>query len=343
MDTDVTPTPIVVSAGEPAGIGSDIAIAATLRRIEGDASIPRLVLIGSSEHLSARAEILGCDVPIKSARAFEDCVNVAPDLLPVLELDHPMTALPGKPVESDATAVIEAIRTGVDLIHKGKAAALVTLPINKKSLYDSGFDHPGHTEFLGALAQDFDNVDLVQPVMMLAGPELKAVPVTIHIPLRDVPEALTTDLISDTGRIVARDMARWFGISTPRLAFSGLNPHAGEDGSLGSEDEDIIAPAVEALRSEGINCTGPLPADTMFHAAAREKYDVALCMYHDQALIPAKALGFDDSVNVTLGLPFIRTSPDHGTAFDIAGTGKANPASFIAALKLAAQMAAHNQ
>ena len=251
MDTDVTPAPIVVSAGEPAGIGPDIAIAATLRRIEGDASIPRFVLIGSSEHLSARAETLGCDVPIKSARAFGDCLNVSPDFLPVLELDQPMTALPGKPVESDATAVIDAIRTGVDLIHEGKAAALVTLPINKKSLYDSGFDYPGHTEFLGALARDFDDADAVQPVMMLAGPELKAVPVTIHIPLRDVPEALTTDLISDTGRIVARDMARWFGIPTPRLAFSGLNPHAGEDGSLGSEDEDIIAPAVEALRSEG--------------------------------------------------------------------------------------------
>ena len=206
----------------------------------------------------------------------------------------------------------------------GRAHAVVTNPVAKAVLYRTGFAEPGHTEYLARLAQEHTG-RAAHPVMMLWSPELAVVPVTIHLPLRDVPRALTTDLIVETGRIVARDLRERFGIARPRLAVAGLNPHAGEDGALGDEDRAVVAPAVEQLRAEGIDARGPLPADTMFHAAARRSYDAALCMYHDQALIPIKTLAFDHAVNVTLGLPFVRTSPDHGTAFDIAGTGRAEP------------------
>jgi 4-hydroxythreonine-4-phosphate dehydrogenase len=219
----------------------------------------------------------------------------------------------------------------------GEAAAVVTNPIVKSVLARAGFAEPGHTEFLGRLAQEATGKP-VTPVMLLWSPELAAVPVTIHIPLRDVFAALTSDLIVRTGRITARDLAARFGVARPRLAIAGLNPHAGEDGTLGREDAEIVAPAVKQLRSEGIDAVGPLAADTMFHAQARARYDVALCMYHDQALIPIKTLAFDHGVNVTLGLPFVRTSPDHGTAFNLAGTGRADPSSLLAALKLAARL-----
>ncbi len=219
----------------------------------------------------------------------------------------------------------------------GRASAVVTNPIAKSVLYRAGFTHPGHTEFLAELAARDGKTP--HPVMMLWSPELAVVPVTIHLPLRGAIETLSTDLIVDTARIVVADLKARFGIAQPRLAVSGLNPHAGEDGSLGSEDQTIIAPAVAKLHAEGVDVRGPLPADTMFHAAARETYDCAICMYHDQALIPIKTLAFDHGVNVTLGLPFIRTSPDHGTAFDIAGTGRADPMSLIAALRLAERMA----
>jgi 4-hydroxythreonine-4-phosphate dehydrogenase len=205
-------------------------------------------------------------------------------------------------------------------------------------LYRAGFRHPGHTEFLAELAADGGRAP--RPVMMLWSPALAVVPVTIHLSLREALAALSTDLIVATARIAVADLGTHFGLAHPRLAVSGLNPHAGEDGSLGTEDIEIVAPAVEALRREGIDARGPLPADTMFHAAARKRYDCAICMYHDQALIPIKTIAFEDAVNVTLGLPFIRTSPDHGTAFDIAGTGKADPSSLVAALRLAARMAA---
>ena len=218
----------------------------------------------------------------------------------------------------------------------------MTAPINKKALYDSGFEFPGHTEFLAALATQHTGTPCA-PVMMLAGPQLRTIPVTIHIALKDVPDILTSDMIVDAGKIAAADLKSRFGIATPRLAISGLNPHAGENGSMGKEDNDIVLPAVEALIRSGIDAVGPLPADTMFHASARQKYDVALCMYHDQALIPAKTLAFDDAVNVTLGLPFIRTSPDHGTALDIADKGIANPSSMIAALQMAGHMAERTQ
>jgi 4-hydroxythreonine-4-phosphate dehydrogenase len=218
----------------------------------------------------------------------------------------------------------------------------VTNPVAKSVLYKSGFDDPGHTEYLAKLAFEHTG-NPAWPVMMLWAPEVAVVPVTIHVPLKEVPARLTRDLIFETGRVVARDLVERFGIARPRLAVAGLNPHAGEDSTLGKEDDAIIKPAIERLIADGIDARGPLAADAMFHEAARKTYDAALCMYHDQALIPIKTLAFDHAVNVTLGLPFVRTSPDHGTAFDIAGTGKANPSSLIAALKLAARLAAADQ
>jgi 4-hydroxythreonine-4-phosphate dehydrogenase len=232
--------------------------------------------------------------------------------------------------------VIRSIERAIGFAISGAASAIATPPISKKALYDgANFPYPGHTEFLAALG----GVD--RSVMMLASDELRVVPVTIHIQLAQVPAALTSELIVDTGRIVAAALRRDFGLNTPRLAVAGLNPHAGEKGAMGREDIEVVAPAVERLRAEGVDVVGPLPADTMFHAAARARYDAALCMYHDQALIPIKTLAFDKGVNVTLGLPFIRTSPDHGVAYDIAGQGKADPTSMIEAIKLAARLAAN--
>jgi 4-hydroxythreonine-4-phosphate dehydrogenase len=229
-------------------------------------------------------------------------------------------------------AVTDAIDVAVKMAQAGAAGAVVTAPINKAVLMAGGFEYPGHTEYLQALTE------APRAVMMLAGGGLRVVPQTIHIPLADVPKRLSTVAIVETGEIILRALKHDFGIAKPRLAIAGLNPHAGEDGELGGEDRDVVAPAVAALNAEG-DVRGPLPADTMFHAEARAKYDAALCMYHDQALIPIKTLAFWDGVNVTLGLPIVRTSPDHGTAFDIAGTGKANPQSMIAAIKMAAEIA----
>jgi 4-hydroxythreonine-4-phosphate dehydrogenase len=257
--------------------------------------------------------------------------------LPVVPLGERVTAEPGKPDQSSGPAAIASIRRAVADVFAGRAHAVVTNPVAKAVLYRTGFAEPGHTEFLAKLAQEVTG-RAAHPVMMLWSPELAVVPVTIHLPVREVPQRLTADLIVETGRIVARDLRERFGIARPRLALAGLNPHAGEEGALGEEDATVVAPAVERLRRDGIDARGPLPADTMFHAAARRSYDAALAMYHDQALIPIKTLAFDHAVNVTLGLPFVRTSPDHGTAFDIAGTGRANPASLVAALQLAARL-----
>jgi 4-hydroxythreonine-4-phosphate dehydrogenase len=243
------------------------------------------------------------------------------------------SAIPGRPETTDPAAVIESIRRAVELVQTGECAAVVTCPIAKKTLIDAGFAFPGHTEYLAALT------DAPRAVMMLAVDGLRVVPVTVHTPLAQVPTLLTEDLIVETGRITAAALIRDFGIPAPRLALAGLNPHAGEGGALGGEEAAVIIPAIERLRAEGIAVTGPHPADTMFHAAARARYDAALCMYHDQALIPLKTIDFDRGVNVTLGLPIVRTSPDHGTAFDIAGKGIASPASLIAAIELAAQLA----
>jgi 4-hydroxythreonine-4-phosphate dehydrogenase len=301
-------------------------------------SLPTFLLIADPAQLSARAQHLGLNVPIATISTPAEAFDVFDIKLPVLPLKNTHKESPGKPLPENAAGVIEAIERAVALTLSGETSAVVTCPIAKKPLYDAGFKHPGHTEFLAELASKHLGLTVI-PVMMLAGPELRAVPVTIHIPLVDVPRLLTKDDILEVAYITAQELTDRFGIAAPRIAISGLNPHAGEGGALGKEDDAIIRPAVEELQREGINAWGPLPADTMFHAQARVTYDVAICMYHDQALIPAKALAFDETVNVTLGLPFIRTSPDHGTAFDIAGKGIARPDSLIASIRLAQELA----
>ena len=326
--------PIALSMGDPSGIGPEIAVMAWLRRAPGDR--PWFVL-GDPAHIERTARRIGLDAPVQAC-APEDAARIFATALPVCALSSPVTGEPARPDPADARPTIEAIETGVRLVREGRAHALVTNPISKDNLYKAGFTHPGHTEFLGELAmRDFGVKAL--PVMMLWSPELAVVPATIHVSLRQALEDLDEDLLVETGRIVARDLRGRFGVKAPRLAFSGLNPHAGENGAMGREDIEVIAPAVARLRTEGIDARGPLPGDTMFHKSARETYDAAICMYHDQALIPIKTIAFDSAVNVTLGLPFVRTSPDHGTAYDIAGTGKANPASLIAALRLAGALA----
>ena len=331
--------PLALTLGEPAGIGADITLAAWRRRAE--LALPGFYLLADPKFLADRAKRLALDIPIAvvepaaAAAAFRTA-------LPVVDIGVTVTAQPGRPDASSAPAALAAIDRAVADVRAGRAAALVTNPIAKNVLYRSGFAEPGHTEYLAKLAQGSGGKPL-HPVMMLWSPELAVVPVTIHLPLREVVPRLSTDLIVQTGRIVAHDMIARFGVARPRLVVAGLNPHAGEDGALGREDLDVVGPAVERLQAEGIDARGPLPADTLFHATARAGYDVALTMYHDQALIPIKTLAFDHAVNVTLGLPFIRTSPDHGTAFDIAGTGRADASSLIAAIALAARLSARSQ
>src|SRR5262245_26611274 len=328
--------PLALTIGEPAGIGPDIALSAWQRRHELD--LPPFYLLGDPQFMRRHAALLKLDVPVATVAPHEAAASFA-KALPVVAIDVAITAQPGRPDASSAPAAIAAIRRGAADVLGGAAAAMVTNPIAKSVLYRSGFAEPGHTEFLATLVEEMTGTS-AHPVMMLWSPELAVVPVTIHLPLAQVPARLSTELIVETGRIVAHDLKRRFGIARPRLAVAGLNPHAGEEGALGGEDGAIVAPAVERLRQEGIDAQGPRPADTMFHAPARASYDAALCMYHDQALIPIKTLAFDHAVNVTLGLPLVRTSPDHGTAFDIAGTGRADASSLIAAIRLAARLAA---
>jgi 4-hydroxythreonine-4-phosphate dehydrogenase len=335
--SQVRDRPLALTLGEPAGIGPDLALEVWRRRASLD--LPAFYVVAEPDFLARRARMLGLEVPIATVAPHEAGAAFA-RALPVSPLPLTIGAAPGKPDASSAPAAIASIRRAVDDVLAGKAGALVTNPVAKAVLYRAGFAEPGHTEFLARLAQEATGAR-VMPVMLLWSEELAVVPVTIHLPLREVVGHLTTDLIVETGRIAARDLAARFRIAQPRLAVAGLNPHAGEDGTLGAEDASIVAPAVERLRAEGIGAFGPLPADTLFHAAARARYDAALCMYHDQALIPIKTLAFERAVNVTLGLPFVRTSPDHGTAFDIAGTGRADPSSLIAALRLAARLAAN--
>jgi 4-hydroxythreonine-4-phosphate dehydrogenase len=329
------PKPLALTSGEPAGIGPDIAIRAWLRRNE--LSLPPFYLLGDRDFFAHRAKLLGLKIKLVDISA-EDALDAFANALPVVATGRAATAQPGQPDDTSADAAMASIRQAVSDVTSGRASAVVTNPIAKSVLYRAGFRHPGHTEFLAELAATGGHTP--QPVMMLWSPALVVVPVTIHLSLRDAIAQLSSELIVTTARIVAAALKARFGLAHPRLAISGLNPHAGEEGSLGDEDQTIVAPAIEILRGEGLEVRGPLPADTMFHDAARKTYDCAICMYHDQALIPVKTLAFDDAVNVTLGLPFIRTSPDHGTAFDIAGTGRANPSSLIAALRLAARMAA---
>ena len=311
--------PIALSCGEPAGIGPEIA-AAAWQALGG--SLP-FFWIGDPRHLPA-------GTPLQIIETPSQAVDVSRTALPVLALPFAAPAIPGQPDPANAQGVIESIARGVALVQAGEAAAICTAPIHKKALKDgAGFAYPGHTEYLAALA----GVDRV--VMMLACDALRVVPVTIHIPLAEVPQALTAALLTDTILITHAALRRDFGLANPRLAVAGLNPHAGEGGAMGHEEIEMIIPVLEALRAEGLDIAGAVSADTMFHAGARARYDAAICMYHDQALIPIKTLDFAGGVNVTLGLPFIRTSPDHGTAFDIAGQGIADPSSLIAALKMA--------
>ena len=318
------PAPIALTCGEPAGIGPEIA-AKAWSLLEG--RIPFFV-IGDPRHLAHHG------VQIREIHAPAEALSGGTGAMPVLAHRFPAAATPGDPATENARGVIDVIARAVDLVLRGQAGALCTAPIHKKALKDgAGFPYPGHTEYLAHLA----GVDRV--VMMLACDTLKVVPVTIHIPLAQVPGALTRQLLSDTLRITEAALRRDFGIESPRIAVAGLNPHAGEGGAMGDEEITLIGPVIRALRAEGLALGGPHSADTMFHDAARAGYDAAVCMYHDQALIPIKTLDFAGGVNVTLGLPFIRTSPDHGTAFDIAGRGIADPSSLIAALRTAERMA----
>jgi 4-hydroxythreonine-4-phosphate dehydrogenase len=331
------PAPIALTMGEPAGIGGEIALKAWATR---NNTSPPFFIIDNAQRLTALAKALGIAASVKAISSPHETAAVWSKALPVLDLPEAadITPVPGKPDPATAKAVIASIATGVKLAQAHQASAVVTNPIQKATLQADGFAFPGHTEFLGHLAGGVDTV------MMLAAerpdPPLRVVPVTVHTPIAKVPATLTIDGILRRGRITARALRRDFGIPNPRLAVTGLNPHAGEDGTIGEEDIRIIAPAIAQLRAEGLDARGPVPADTLFHGEARRTYDAALCMYHDQALVPLKTLDFAGGVNVTLGLDFVRTSPDHGTALDIAGKGVADPTSLIAALELAARIAA---
>lgn len=327
--------PLALTLGEPAGIGPELTL--MLWRQRAALGVPPFLAIGDPALLATRAKQLDFNIAIGECSASE-AATVFPVALPVLAAGNPATAAPGRPDGTSAKAAAAAIERAVELAMTGEAAGVVTNPIAKSVMYEGGFKFPGHTEYLAHLSAK-PGAKAPRPVMLIWSDELAVVPATIHVPLKDVPGLLTTDLLIETGRIVAHDFIRRFGIAKPRLAFCGLNPHAGEDGSIGREEIEIIRPAMQTLAAEGIAVSGPHPADTLFHAEARKRYDVVIGMYHDQVLIPAKTLAFDHAVNVTLGLPFIRTSPDHGTAFDIAGTGRANPASLLAALKLARRLA----
>ncbi|MGH6866420.1 MAG: 4-hydroxythreonine-4-phosphate dehydrogenase PdxA [Methyloceanibacter sp.] len=326
--------PLALTLGDPAGIGPDVTLLAfKARRRE---QIPPFVFLGAAAVLRARAEMLGLSVPIVTVAEPRAALEAFADALPVLAVDVAGAVVPGKPTVAAMPAVQLSVQQAVSLVQQREASAVVTNPISKTTLYQAGFTFPGHTEYLASLAANDGRP--TQPVMMLAAGSLKVVPVTIHVPLAAVAGMLTKTLVLSTIRITAHDLRRFFGMNRPRLAVTGLNPHAGEDGGLGREEIGIIGPAIEAARHEGLDVTGPHPADTLFHAKARQRYDAAICMYHDQALVPFKTLAFEEGVNVTLGLPFVRTSPDHGTAFAIAGTGKANPRSLIKALRLADAM-----
>ncbi len=321
--------------GEPAGIGGDIALKAWAARSEN--GVPAFVMIDDCLRLRKLAAWLGLDVPIQEVASPAEAREVFAASLPVLHQPLAVPVEPGKPDPANVPMVRAAIERAVALCLAGEVAGLVTNPIHKHVMYQGGFPFPGHTEFLAAL---LDRPGL-REVMMLACPELRVVPVTIHLGLADAIRGLTRAHIVEIGRITAQALKEDFAIPHPRIAVAGLNPHAGENGSMGQEDEEMVRPAVDDLRALGIEAFGPLPSDTLFHPRARQGYDAALCMYHDQALIPIKTIDFDGGVNVTLGLPVVRTSPDHGTAFDLAGTGQAQPGSLIAALSMAAAIAAN--
>ncbi len=322
--------PLAVSLGDPAGIGPEVVGKCWDHRARFD--LPPFVAIGDPRSLAAVWD--GPIATIDDPREADSAFDVG---LPILPIASIQTDLPGHPSVAGAHCSLDALELAVGLARSGSAAAVVTGPVSKQQLYGIGFSHPGQTEFVAERC----GVSPANVAMMLAGPSLRTVPVTTHIPLAAVVETLTPSLIEARGRAALRGLQRNFAIADPRLAVAGINPHAGEGGTLGREEIELIIPAIEALRAEGWRVTGPHPADTMFHASARANYDCALCMYHDQALIPLKALHFEDGVNLTLGLPIIRTAPDHGTAFDIAGQDRADPRAMAAAMRVAAQSAIH--
>ncbi len=322
--------PIVISMGDPAGIGPEMVAKAWGARRER--ALPPFVAVGDR-----RAITRVWDGPVAAVSDLKAVSQVFSEALPVLTVEDAGDIVPGAPDADGARCTVRALELATGLVRSGAGRALVTGPVSKAQLYEIGFTYPGQTEFVAercGIARD-------NAVMMLAGPALRVVPMTTHVALAEVPGLLTVDLILAKARVTARAMTRNFGITHPRLAFAGLNPHAGENGALGREELDVMQPAIEILRGEGIDVRGPLAADTMFHARARAAYDVALCPYHDQALVPLKTLFFDEGVNITLGLPIVRTSPDHGTAFGIAGKGQAHPGATIAAILMADEAATH--
>lgn len=329
--------PLAISMGEPAGIGPDILLSLYAQRSE--LGLPPFVVFGHAEFLRARARRLGLDIAIAETGPEAGADDFA-SALPVRTIAGSVPDQPGQPAPEAAHVVIQAIEAAVAAVKAGECRALVTAPIHKGALYHAGFRHPGHTEFLAALCADGGRAPL--PVMMLAHEDLRTVPLTIHVPIKDVPALISQELIVETLRVLARDLRSRFGIVAPRIAVAGLNPHAGEGGAIGREEIEVIVPALEKARAEGIDAVGPLPGDTLFFPPHWRHYDAVLAMYHDQALIPIKTVAFDAGVNVTLGLPIVRTSPDHGTAFDLAGTGKASTSSFLAAIAMADQMTKRN-
>ena len=323
--------PLALTMGEPAGIGAECAIKAWQMLREKQIAF---FLLDDPVRIADLARRLGRDIAVAEIGSAEEARDAFATALPVLpiHLDQPLTL--GRPDSRNSKAVISSIEQAVELARSGKASAIVTNPIQKSTLYEAGFSYPGHTEFLGALSGEG-----VRPVMMLACPELRVVPVTVHVSLREAIASLTTERIVEAATIAWHALQHDFGIVAPRLAVAGLNPHAGENGAMGDEEARLIVPAIAELQARGIDASGPYPSDTLFTTRKRAHYDAAICMYHDQALIPVKTLAEDGGVNITLGLPFVRTSPDHGTALDIASKGMADPASLIAAIRMAGELA----
>ena len=325
----MSPAPLAVSMGDPAGIGPEIVAAAWAMRVAE--RLPPFFAIGDRRAVEAvwNGPIATLAAPGDAAAAFDTA-------LPLVQVDDPGEIVPGDPNLAGARCALDSLEIAVGLARNGFAGGIVTGPVSKAQLYAIGFNYPGQTEFVAERC----GIAASNAVMMLAGPTLRTVPITVHMALADVSRLLTTELIVAKARVTARALIRDFGIARPRLVFAGLNPHAGESGTLGREELDVIRPAMEQLLAEDLDVRGPLAADSMFHASVRSQYDAAMCMYHDQALIPLKTLHFDDGVNVTLGLPIVRTSPDHGTAFGIAGKGLASPQAMIAAIRMAGECAA---
>ncbi len=327
--------PLVLTMGDPAGIGLDLALILWSQRFKR--KLPKFYLIACPEALKKRADRLGIEIPVRTSNPQNSC-NDFDSALPVIPITRNVNEFPGESNVNDVPAILESINTAVEHVKQNLARAVITNPINKSTLIEFGFAFPGHTEYLGHLAKHWKENESV-PIMLMANSDLKTVPITIHMPHKMVSNLLSVELICQTTRIVHSELQNRFKISQPRLAFAGLNPHAGENGNFGKEEIEIILPAINQLNSEGINAFGPLSADSMFHNEMRNNYDCAITMYHDQALIPVKTTNFHETVNITLGLPFIRTSPDHGTANSIAGTGKGNPESLANAIFYANMLA----